>query len=111
MPLLRGPHAHHRDLLARAAAKEPRDTGPAKDQDRHLMMTTPLSNTCNRLHHLYRLLADSADARVASSDWCGIRTKTRKISSCKTPAARSRSPIMPIPRGQMGLAAAPFLHP
>src|SRR5205814_5699563 len=29
--------------------------------------------------------------RVATSDWCSITTKTRKISSCKTPAARSRS--------------------
>ena len=55
------------------------------------MMTTPLSNTYNRLHHLCRLLADSADARVASLDCCSIRTETRKISSRKTSAARSRS--------------------
>ena len=39
--------------------------------------------------------ADSLDARVATSDCCGIRTKTRKISSCKTPAARLRSPSCP----------------
>jgi hypothetical protein len=55
--------------------------------------------------------ANGVNARVATSDRRVIRTKTRKISSRKTPAARLRFPVMPNPRGQMGRAAAPFLHP
>ena len=59
------------------------------------MMTTPMLGTGNRLYHLCWLSADSVNARVASSDWCRIATKTRKISSCKTSAARLRSPSCP----------------
>jgi hypothetical protein len=39
--------------------------------------------------------ADTVDARVATSDCCAITTKTLKISSCKNPAARSRSQSPP----------------
>jgi hypothetical protein len=45
--LLWRPHAHHRDLLAGAAAKAPRHTGRAKDQHRHLMMTALLRDSTN----------------------------------------------------------------
>jgi len=40
LPLLRRPHAHHRDLLARATAEAPPDPASAEDQDRHLMTTS-----------------------------------------------------------------------
>ena len=39
--------------------------------------------------------ANGVNARVATSDWRVIRTKTRKISSCKTPAAGLRFPSCP----------------
>jgi hypothetical protein len=42
LSLLRRPHAHHRDLLARATAEAP---PLAKGQDRHLMMPTPVLDT------------------------------------------------------------------
>jgi hypothetical protein len=38
-PMLRQPHAHHRDLLARARAQAPPDPTSSEDPDRHLMMT------------------------------------------------------------------------
>ena len=40
LPLLRQPHAHHRDLLARTTAEAPPDPASAEDQDRHLMTTS-----------------------------------------------------------------------
>ena len=46
---------------------------------------------------------DSADARVASSDCRVITTKRPKISSCKTPAARSRSQSCPCDEPKWGL--------
>src|SRR5262249_53942808 len=45
LSLLRRPHAHHRDLLARATAEAPPLAGLAKGQDRHLMMPTPALDT------------------------------------------------------------------
>src|SRR5215472_15024334 len=39
LPMLRQPHAHHRDLLAGATAQAPPDATSGEDPDRHLMMT------------------------------------------------------------------------
>ena len=39
LPMLRQPHAHHRDLLAGATAQAPPDPTSGEDPDRHLMMT------------------------------------------------------------------------
>src|SRR5215475_5443829 len=39
LPMLRRPHAHHRDLLCWATAKAPPDPTSAEDPHRHLMMT------------------------------------------------------------------------
>ena len=55
------------------------------------MMPASLHDSPNDARCLCWLSADNLDARAATSDWCGITTKTRKIPSCKTPAARSRS--------------------
>src|SRR3984893_10676717 len=46
MPLLRQQHAHHRDLIARATAETQTHANSAKDQDRHLMMTELMLDTC-----------------------------------------------------------------
>jgi hypothetical protein len=40
-------HAHHRDLLARATAETQTHANSAKDQDRHLMITELMLDTCN----------------------------------------------------------------
>jgi hypothetical protein len=56
------------------------------------MMPALWRNSPNDVRCLCRFSPDSIDARVATSDWCGISTKIRKISSCKTHAARLRSP-------------------
>ncbi len=53
------------------------------------MMPTPFLDTRSNTHRLRRLLADSADACLATADCCAIATKRHQISSLKTPAARS----------------------
>jgi hypothetical protein len=53
------------------------------------MMPTPFLDMRSNTHRLCRLLADSADACLATPDCCAITTKRHKISSLKTPAARS----------------------
>src|SRR5215472_9578606 len=39
LPMLRQPHAHHRDLLPGATAQAPPDATSGEDPDRHLMIT------------------------------------------------------------------------
>lgn len=53
------------------------------------MMPTPVLDTHGNTHPLSRLLPDSAAACLATPDCCAITTKKHKISSFKTPAARS----------------------
>ena len=53
------------------------------------MMPTPVLDTHGNTHRLCWLLPDSAAACLATPDWCAITTKKHKISSFKTPAARS----------------------
>jgi hypothetical protein len=53
------------------------------------MMPMPVLDTPCNTHRLRWLLADSADARHATPDCCPIATNRHKISSLKTPAARS----------------------
>jgi hypothetical protein len=51
LPLLRWPHDHHRDLLARTTAKAPPFAGSTGNQDRHLMMPAPsIRHRIDRLH-------------------------------------------------------------
>ena len=59
------------------------------------MMPALLRDSPNDARCLCRFSADSLDAHVATSDCCVITTKRRKISSRKTPAARSRSQSCP----------------
>jgi hypothetical protein len=59
------------------------------------MMPALWHNSPNDVRCLCWFSADSPSPRVATSDWRGISTKTRKISSCKTPAARLRSTSCP----------------
>jgi hypothetical protein len=53
------------------------------------MMPTPFLDIRSNTHRLYWLSADSADACLATPDCCAITTKRHKISSLKTPDARS----------------------
>jgi hypothetical protein len=53
------------------------------------MMPTPVLDTHGNTLRLCRLLPDSAAACLATPDCCAITTKRHKISSLKTPAARS----------------------
>ena len=55
------------------------------------MMPTPVPDTHGNTHRLCWLLPDSAAACLATPDSCAITTKKHKISSLKTPAARSCS--------------------
>jgi hypothetical protein len=59
------------------------------------MMPTSLRDSPNDARCLCWFSADSVDARVARSDCSVITTKRLEISSCKTPAARSRSQSRP----------------
>jgi hypothetical protein len=54
------------------------------------MMPTTLLNTCNRVHHRWRLSADSVDARVDTPNYRTVQAKRLKISLLKMPAVRSR---------------------
>jgi hypothetical protein len=53
------------------------------------MMPTPVLDTHGNTYRLSWLLPDSAAACLATPDWCAITTKRHKISSLRTPAARS----------------------
>jgi hypothetical protein len=53
------------------------------------MMPAPVLDTQSNTHRLRWLLPDSATACLATPDCCAITTKRHKISSLKTPAARS----------------------
>jgi hypothetical protein len=59
------------------------------------MTPASLRDSPNYAPCLCGLSADSLDGRVATSDCCVITTKRLKISSCQTPAARSRSQSCP----------------
>jgi hypothetical protein len=59
------------------------------------MMTTLLRDSTNYARCLCWFSADSVNPRAATPDGCVITTKTLKISSCKTAAARSRSQSSP----------------
>jgi hypothetical protein len=53
------------------------------------MMPMPVLDTHGNTYRLCWLLPDSAAACLATPDCCAITTKRHKISSLKTPAARS----------------------
>jgi hypothetical protein len=53
------------------------------------MMPAPVLDTQSNTHRLRWLLPDSATACLATPDCCAITTRRHKISSLKTPAARS----------------------
>jgi hypothetical protein len=59
------------------------------------MMTVLLPDSTNYARCLCWVSADSVNARTATPDCCVITTKTLKISSRKTAAARSRSQSSP----------------
>ena len=53
------------------------------------MRPTPVLDTHGNTHRLCWLLPDSTAACLATPDCCAITTKKHKISSLKTPIARS----------------------
>jgi hypothetical protein len=80
MPLLRQQHAHHRDLLARATAETQTHANSAKDQDRHLMITELMLDTCNYAQCLCWLQVDNVIPCVVTSMWPFGKTQKRKIA-------------------------------
>src|SRR6266849_5558935 len=48
MPMLRRPHAHHRDLCTRLRAEAPAGHRAPRDQDRYVMIEITLSTTTQR---------------------------------------------------------------
>src|SRR6266849_2699801 len=88
LPLLRRPHDHHRDLLARTTAKAPPHTGSTSNQDRHLMMPAP--SIRHRIDHLH-----SGSLSPASAPACIVAphrpAAPPQIRSRNAQGARSKS--------------------
>src|SRR5260370_9610688 len=89
MPLLRQQHAHHRDLLARATAETQTHANSAKDQDRHLMMTELMLDTCKYAQCLCWLRPDNVIPCVVTSMWPFAKTQKRKIALQSRSVTRS----------------------
>jgi hypothetical protein len=107
LPLLRRPHAHHRDLLARPAAQLPRVADAAADQDRYLMMPIPLTNTRNGRDRPSWLFASRA-ACVPTQILCAMRVPRHFAAPRRVPAARPN--IDPDTSVLATLKALPTLH-
>src|SRR4249919_2004321 len=90
MPLLRQQHAHHRDLLARATAETQTHASSAKDQDRHLMITELMLDTCNYAQCLCWLPVDNVIPCVVTSMWPFGKTQKRKIALQRRSVTRSQ---------------------
>ena len=90
MPLLRQQHAHHRDLLARATTETQTHANSAKDQDRHLMMTELMLDTCKYAQCLCWLRADNVIPCVVTSMLPFGKTQKRKIALQSRSVTRSQ---------------------
>jgi hypothetical protein len=101
MPVLRQPHDHHRDLRARLRAEVPPHTA-GSNQDRHVMMPSPLIYTYRSARHPCRLSAGTAQARITAlhsiavarpilSFYPQIARSHRRMRPCSA-ASRSRRP-------------------
>ena len=90
MPLLRQQHAHHRDLLARATAETQTHANSAKDQDRHLMITELMLDTCNYAQCPCWLPVDNVIPCVVTSMWPFGKTQKRKIALQRRSVTRSQ---------------------
>jgi hypothetical protein len=90
MPLLRQQHAHHRDLLARATAETQTHANSAKDQDRHLMITELMLDTCNYVQCLCWLPVDNVIPCVVTSMWPFGKNQKRKIALQRRSVTRSQ---------------------
>src|SRR5215831_6877050 len=88
--MLRRSNAHHRDLPARAATKEPSHAGAAKDQDRYIMRRQSMLGANNELHHLCWPSADNASGRTFNA--ISAMTTTPKLT-----IEASNSPLAPSP--------------
>src|SRR6202040_1599763 len=90
MPLLRQQHAHHRDLLAGTTAKAPPFAGSTANQDRHLMMTERMLDTCKCAQCPCRLPADNVIPCVVTSMLPFGKTQKRKIALQRRSVTRSQ---------------------
>ena len=99
--VLRQPHDHHRDLRARLRAEVPPHTA-GSNQDRHVMMPSPLIYTYRSARHPCRLSAGTAQARITAlhsiavarpilSFYPQIARSHRRMRPCSA-ASRSRRP-------------------
>src|SRR4029077_15728863 len=90
MPLLRQQHAYHRDLLARATAETQTHANSAKDQDRHLMITELMLDTCNYVQCLCWLPVDNVIPCVVTPMWPFGKNQKRKIALQRRSVTRSQ---------------------
>ena len=101
MPVLRQPHDHHRDLRARLRAEVPPHAA-GSDQDRHVMMPSPLIYTYRSARHpcpalsrhrpsSHHCLNSIAVARPILSFYPQIARSHRCMRPCSA-ASRSRRP-------------------
>jgi len=91
MPVLRQPHDHHRDLRARLRAEVPPHTA-GSNQDRHVMMPSPLIYTYGSARHPCRLSAGTAQARITALHSIAV---ARPILSFYPQIARSHRRMRP----------------
>jgi hypothetical protein len=69
MPVLRRPHDRHRDLCARMRAQAPAFAASRGNQDRHLMMLSPLIDGGPDTRFSCWFIAGSDGAHISSLDW------------------------------------------
>ena len=83
-------NAHHRDLPARATAETQAHASSARDQDRHLMMTELMLDTCKYAQCLCWLPADNVIPCVVTSMLPFGETQKRKIALQRRSVTRSQ---------------------
>src|SRR5215469_10270000 len=110
MPLLRQQHAHHRDLLARATAETQTHANSAKDQDRHLMITELMLDTCNYAQCPCWLPVNNVIPCVVTSMLPFGKTQKPKIALQRPSVTPSQLKFTHTPRGKIVHVAATFDH-
>src|SRR5438309_11853149 len=100
MPLLRRPHDHHRDLRRRLSAETPPPVRRGSDEDRHLMIPSPLIHQPSQARHSGWLSASTALAYCKLTNRPAVASPTL---SCNARRIRSSPAPTPTPHGtQLG---------
>jgi hypothetical protein len=103
MPVRRRPHDRHRDFRARLRAEAPAHTATGRNQDRHLMMLSPLINGRPDTRYSCWFTAGGRQTRISSLDWTAtppsiLRAKPSASTAALQPQhaqTRGEIPITP----------------